>query len=411
MSRSKIKEYRDVESQDELEQPIIYAPALIYGTVDQIYSEGIYLKYFWKILLLIGGFYLLPSLQFVYFQSNDSEVDCYYNFKCKHDLGVVPAFNNIISNIVYVVAGLTFLLIVFLTRNRYDDGVHGLHNDMSLYYSLGIVLCFEGIFSGIYHVCPSRLNFQFDTTFMMIGVALLFIAVFQKRHASRVIGAPRFYAFLAYLITLNSMTLLRGTISYFVWVAVFLTLFYVMMAGSVHIYFHKRWNLDRGLPERIYHKVVALFKWEINDKSRFIALAIANIATFSVAIAGTQSATQFSDYILSVFMVNILWYIFYYVAMKVRYKEPFSKWIYLIFISAAAFLATAIHYFNIAVTDKLLTPEESRELNEPCVVFDYFDAHDVWHFLSAIGIFLLMMLLYVLDWGLESYPRAEIRVF
>ena len=44
-------------------------------------------------------------------------------------------------------------------------------------------------------------------------------------------------------------------------------------------------------------------------------------------------------------------------------------------------------------------------------MFDYFDDHDVWHFLSAIGIFLLLILLYVLDLGLESYPRSDIKVF
>lgn len=52
-----------------------------------------------------------------------------------------------------------------------------------------------------------------------------------------------------------------------------------------------------------------------------------------------------------------------------------------------------------------------RLLNQPCVLFDYFDTHDVWHFLSATGIFLLLILLYVLDNGLEDVPRSDIRVF
>ena len=112
----------------------------------------------------------------------------------------------------------------------------------------------------------------------------------------------------------------------------------------------------------------------------------------------------------------------------------FSKWVYFLFLASLAFLVTSIYYFNMAVTDKLLTPEESRWgllcsslycffffhhlfvekyrlLNRPCVMFDYFDHHDVWHFLSAIGIFLLLILLYVLDLGLESYPRSDIKVF
>lgn len=139
---------------------------------------------FWKILLLIGAFYLVPSVQFVTFQATTPQVDCYYNYKCKKDLGSVPAFNNIASNFLYIIAGVAFFIIVLTTRRR-KDGNTGLHLDMSLYYSLSIVLCLEGIFSGLYHVCPSRLNFQFDSTFMMIGVALLFVTIFQKRHAAR----------------------------------------------------------------------------------------------------------------------------------------------------------------------------------------------------------------------------------
>lgn len=74
-------------------------------------------------------------------------------------------------------------------------------------------------------------------------------------------------------------------------------------------------------------------------------------------------------------------------------------------------MIASLNFFNIAVTDKLLTPEESMELNQPCVLFDYFDTHDVWHCLSAIAIFLLLILLYILDKGLETRERTSIKVF
>ena len=205
---------------------------------------------FWKILLLIGGFYLVPSVQFVSYQATSGSIDCYYNFLCKKDLGTVPAFNNIISNLPYLVAGVAFFFIVFLTHPKTDDGVHGLHNDMSLYYSLAVVLCLEGLFSGLYHVCPSRLNFQFDSTFMMMGVALLFVTIFQKRHASRTIGAVRFYAFLAFVTIANSVTLFTGAIGVIVWIGVWCGGIFALIAGSVHIYYHKTWKVDRGLPCR-----------------------------------------------------------------------------------------------------------------------------------------------------------------
>ena len=59
-------------------------------------------KYYPQFLFLIGLFYILPSLQFVFFQSRDTNIECYYNFKCYNTVGIIPAFNSVISNIFYI---------------------------------------------------------------------------------------------------------------------------------------------------------------------------------------------------------------------------------------------------------------------------------------------------------------------
>ena len=72
-------------------------------------------------------------------------------------------------------------------------------------------------------------------------------------------------------------------------------------------------------------------------------------------------------------------------------------------------MIAAVYVFGIAVTDKTvslfinaffyflihqLSPSESRELNQPCLLQDifgedtFYDYHDAWHFLSACGLFL-----------------------
>ena len=38
-----------------------------------------------------------------------------------------------------------------------------------------------------------------------------------------------------------------------------------------------------------------------------------------------------------------------------------------------------------------LTPAESREFNKECTLLDFFDNHDIWHFLSAFGMFFAFM--------------------
>ena len=37
---------------------------------------------------------------------------CYYNFYCSHPLGVLSSFNNVFSNIGYIMLGLLFLGLV-----------------------------------------------------------------------------------------------------------------------------------------------------------------------------------------------------------------------------------------------------------------------------------------------------------
>ena len=51
------------------------------------FTKTDYNNYYWKFLILIGGFYILPAFQFVMFQYKDynSTQICYYNNKCKKD--------------------------------------------------------------------------------------------------------------------------------------------------------------------------------------------------------------------------------------------------------------------------------------------------------------------------------------
>ena len=63
-----------------------------------------------------------------------------------------------------------------------------------------------------------------------------------------------------------------------------------------------------------------------------------------------------------------------------------------------------MYFFSIPTYVKFGTSQESRKFNKPCVLFNYFDYHDIWHFLSAFGIFLLLQL----SWRLQ--PKKNILV-
>ena len=38
----------------------------------------------------------------------------------------------------------------------------------------------------------------------------------------------------------------------------------------------------------------------------------------------------------------------------------------------------ALYFFMKPTTNKLLTPQESKSFNSECVLFNYFDTHDIW---------------------------------
>jgi energy-coupling factor transporter ATP-binding protein EcfA2 len=49
-----------------------------------------------------------------------------------------------------------------------------------------------------------------------------------------------------------------------------------------------------------------------------------------------------------------------------------------------------------------LTPAESRELNKECSLLGFYDNHDIWHFLSAVGMFLAFLVSRLILHGHEN---------
>jgi dsRNA-gated channel SID-1 len=50
-------------------------------------------------------------------------------------------------------------------------------------------------------------------------------------------------------------------------------------------------------------------------------------------------------------------------------------------------------------------------MNEPCNWLDFFDNHDMWHFLSSLSLFLAFIGLLTIDDDLLFVDRAKIPVF
>ena len=367
-----------------------------FTSISTYFSQPMDIDYYWKFIIIIGSYYILPSLQFVFFQSKDSNVVCYYNNKCKKDLYFIPAFNNIISNIFYIFLGLLFLIIVKLNTKSQIDNIefNVINNAPALYYSLGLSLFFEGVCSAIYHICPSMLNFQFDTTFMFLGCILVFITIYQKRHIAP--SPMKIYSYSAIVIFVNTLPLsgLSSGFEIWFWGGITLFLSYFMVFGSIYLYYDQEYDFEIESFRVLCKKMYNLKK---RDIPKLLLISSINIFTIGMYVYATITQPNFTDWLLGVFIINLVIYFLYYLLQKIRNKEKIAKIIWVWIFLDIVILTLAIIFYSIAVSDKLLSPPESNKLNKECVLFTYFDYHDIWHILSSIGLFIFMNIIFFID--------------
>eukprot|EP00940_MAST-03C_sp_MAST-3C-sp2_P002692 g2692.t1 len=180
-------------------------------------------KFFWSILVIIAIFYGVPGTQVMsnyvrnYDSNSTTSSDCRLNLDCAKPAFGVPAFNNVVSNSLYVVFGVGFVLIVqhrqrSLSEKRKKDDACGTRSTPDILYACGLALAAEGYFSAIYHLCPNKTTCQFDFTFILIAISLMGIAMYEKRHAdNRALAEPtQFYSCITLLIFMNGVLQVMG---------------------------------------------------------------------------------------------------------------------------------------------------------------------------------------------------------
>ncbi|XP_060073124.1 SID1 transmembrane family member 1-like [Ylistrum balloti] len=383
-------------------------------------------RLFCRNLMAIAIFYGLPLVEMIYltFQvlhvTGDQDI-CYYNFDCSRPLGVLSAFNNVFSNIGYVMLGSLFLLLVWrrdlvykkaVERNPMVETKYGLPQHNGLLYAMGLALCMEGLMSACYHVCPNYSNFQFDTSFMYIIACLCMLRVYQNRHPDISAKAHTSYLVMAFIIFIAVVGVVYGTNIF--WILFALVDMLASLILSVYIYYMGRFKMNTGIVTKMYLSI----RYECGHctkpmyKDRLAILFIGNVINWSFAIYGAVTwPSDFASFLLGILIVNLLLYCLFYIIMKLRYKEKIHPIAVLCILTATIVWILALYFFFAHLTSWQLTPSQSREGNKNCIVLDFYDAHDVWHFLSAIAMFLSFLVLLTLDDDLFSTRRDRITVF
>ncbi|NP_001152891.1 SID1 transmembrane family member 1 isoform 1 precursor [Mus musculus] len=392
-----------------------------------------YKIYFWNIIT-IAVFYALPVMQLVITYQTVVNVTgnqdiCYYNFLCAHPLGVLSAFNNILSNLGHVLLGFLFLLIVLrrdLLHRRALEAKdifameYGIPKHFGLFYAMGIALMMEGVLSACYHVCPNYSNFQFDTSFMYMIAGLCMLKLYQTRHPDINASAYSAYASFAVVITLTVLGVVFGKNDVWFWIIFSAIHILSSLALSTQIYYMGRFKIDVSDTDLgIFRRAAMVFYTDCIQQcsrplymDRMVLLIVGNLVNWSFAFFGLiYRPRDFASYMLGIFICNLLLYLAFYIIMKLRSSEKVLPLPVFCIAATAVVWAAALYFFFQNLSSWEGTPAESREKNRECVLLDFFDDHDIWHFLSATALFFSFLVLLTLDDDLDVVRRDQIPVF
>jgi hypothetical protein len=93
------------------------------------------------------------------------------------------------------------------------------------------------------------------------------------------------------------------------------------------------------------------------------------------------------------------------------HKERVNKLSLFFLLISVLCAASAMYFFLHKSISWSNTPAQSRQFNQECKLLRFYDFHDIWHFLSAIGMFFTFMVLLTLDDDLSHTHRTRIVVF
>ncbi|XP_075399579.1 SID1 transmembrane family member 1 isoform X6 [Tenrec ecaudatus] len=392
-----------------------------------------YKIYFWNIIT-IAVFYALPVIQLVITYQTVVNVTgnqdiCYYNFLCAHPWGVLSAFNNILSNLGHVLLGFLFLLIVLrrdiLHRRALEAKdvfamEYGIPKHFGLFYAMGIALMMEGVLSACYHVCPNYSNFQFDTSFMYMIAGLCMLKLYQTRHPDINANAYSAYASFALVIMLTVLGVVFGKNDVWFWVIFSMIHILASLALSTQIYYLGRFKIDvsdtdlgmfRRAATVLYTDCIQQWSRPLY-MDRMALLVVGNLVNWSFALFGLiYRPRDFASYMLGIFICNLLLYLAFYIIMKLRSSEKVLLVPLFCIVATAVVWSAALYFFFQNLSSWEGTPAESREKNRECILLDFFDDHDIWHFLSATALFFSFLVLLTLDDDLDVVRRDQIPVF
>ena len=317
--------------------------------------------------LLMSIFYSIAVLQLAFRQAakyrSEGNFDiCYFNSRCQVPLGPFLDFNHFLSNLGYAVFGIIFIGIVYMKQRRFESLLntggpvmeealeaqlkhsHGVPQQCGIFYTMGGALAMEGLMSASYHVCPTTISFQFDTTFMYLIAILIYIKIYQNRHPDISLNASTAFLILGVALILEAFSIYFSTATFWViFCLIYMFSLVCLVSNAYELNTVRRGEGGGGKKGSTIIRVAKLLASETLKAGRkifgrkvpkvrnllvFIAVTcLLNIAMciFFAVKAGVGSGENASNYLLMMFMANMGIYVLYYIVMKKISNEQLCK--------------------------------------------------------------------------------------
>ncbi|KAJ6645504.1 Cholesterol uptake protein 1 [Pseudolycoriella hygida] len=417
--------------------------------------------YFGKMIIIIAIFFAIPVFELTIYNvtvlhtTGDDDI-CYFNSFCAHPFGYLKDFNHLWSNMGYIIFGIGFIVITYLknrltakdrsqteTRLNAADAVEknavgklnptteaatkmgfGIPFKTGLYYAMGLALIMEGVMSSAYHICPNKSNFQYDTCFMFMIATMCILKIFDFRHP-RNLGPNGIFTILALFSLLSASGIMLEryqlySLLYIFKICLLVIHFYFIGFLSVYIlYLGYPITYDRNLscagdiPHVFFifpnfRRFARLtFRWHRLISVFFYCL-------INIALAVTILTFDFATLLLHFLIGNLIYYLLHYVLIKFVHGEfnlkcrSLQPLIYLLLTAVVSLIS--MHYFKIDLTEWRKSAAYSREGNGECVLWNFYDEHDIWHMYSAVAILFLYMTLLTMDDGVQDIPQNQLKL-
>ena len=202
-------------------------------------------------------------------------------------------------------------------------------------YALGAALVMEGVMSAVYHVCPTTISFQFDTTFMYLIAILIYIKMYQNRHPDISLNASTAFLILGLALILEAFSIYFSTATFWViFCLIYMLSLVCLISNAYQLNTVRRGEGGGGKKGSTIIRVAKLLASETLKAGRkllgrkvpkvrnllvFMAVTfLLNVAMciFFAVKAGVGGGEGASNYLLMMFMANMGIYVLYYIVMK-----------------------------------------------------------------------------------------------